>query len=333
MRRRAFVQLAAGAAVAAPGAARAQPKTMKVIGQLNGGVGITPDTEADWKPYLDAAREALGENGYILGQNVTIEWRSADGHYDRLPALAADLVARKVDLIETNGNIGALAAKAATSTIPIVFNSVSRPVENGFIASLARPGGNMTGVTNFGGELAPKYLDLLLELIPNASKFGLLVNQDFPKATEYFIRNVGEAVKAKGLKLTVQKASTASEIDAAFAAFAEAKPDALVITADVFYLQQVRQLVALAAHHALPAIYYNIRYPRAGGLICYGIDEVAMFGRAFYYAGKILNGADPAEMPVERPAKFLLGVNLKTAAQLGLTVPASILAQATEVIE
>jgi putative ABC transport system substrate-binding protein len=200
------------------------------------------------------------------------------------------------------------------------------------VASLARPGGNITGVTDFGLQTSSKYLDLLAELIPDARTIGLLVNPAFPTVAELFIQDIGAATSANSMTLSVQKASTEGEIDAAFTAFAQARPNALIVGDDVFFLQQVQQLVTLASRHAIPAIYYNIQYPRAGGLICYGIDQVAAFGRAFAYVGRILNGVNPAEMPVERPTKFILVVNLKAAKALGLTVPQSILAKATEVI-
>jgi len=332
MKRRDLMTILGGAAMV-PTATRAQQKTMRVVGILNPHPAITAATAARWKPYLDAMHLALAESGYVEGQNVRLEWRSADGQYDRLPALAVELVSQKVDVIEVISSIGARAAKNATSTIPIVFNSVDHPVETGLVASLARPGGNITGTTDFSGQLAPKFLDLLTELLSPTKTIGLLVNSGYPAASEYFTRNVGEAVSAKGMNLTVQKAGTPAEIDAAFVAFALAKPDALIVSADAFFLAQSDQLVALASRYALPTIYYNVAYPRAGGLICYGVDEVAVFGRAFYYVGKILNGANPAEMPVERPTKFLLVINLKTAKALGLTVPQSLLAQATEVIE
>jgi putative ABC transport system substrate-binding protein len=325
--------MTAGAAIAAPGPGRAQQTTMKVIGQLNPGVSPSPANVADWKPYLDAMHQALGENGYVEGQNVRIVWLAAEGHYDRLPALAAELVARKVDVIETNSTVGALIAKAATSTIPIVFNGVGDPVARGVVASLARPGGNITGTTDFAGDLASKFLDLLSELVPGARTIGLLVHPGLPAVAELYIRMIGAAAGAKGINISAQKAATEEEIDAAFVSFSQVKPDALIVQADVFFLTQRDRFVALTARYAIPTIYYNVQYPRAGGLICYGVDEVAVFGRAFYYVGKILNGANPAEMPVERPTKFILAVNLKAAAQLGLTVPPSILAQATEVIE
>jgi putative tryptophan/tyrosine transport system substrate-binding protein len=196
-----------------------------------------------------------------------------------------------------------------------------------------RPGGNITGATDFASALAPKFLDVLTELVPGASVIGLLVNPAISSIAEFMVRTIGEAARAKGANISVRNAATEAEIDDAFASFANAKPDALIVSADVFFLQQVQQLVALASRHAIPTIYYNVQYPRAGGLICYGVDEVAVFGRAFAYVGKILNGANPAEMPVERPTKFLRVINLKAAKALNLTVPQSILAQATEVIE
>jgi putative ABC transport system substrate-binding protein len=307
LKRRNLLSSLGGAVIVAPVAARAQQKTMRVVGILSPHPAITAATEAFWKPYLDAMHQALGESGYVEGQNVRLEWRSAEGHYDRLPGLAAELVSQKVDVIEAISNVGARAAKSATSAIPIVFNSVDHPVENGLVASLARPGGNITGATDFSGQLATKFLDLLSGLLPHAKTIGLLVNPDAPSAAEYFIRNVGEAVSAKGMNLAVQSASTEAEIDAAFVSFAQAKLDGLIVSADAFFLARHDQTVGLASRHSIPTIYYNVVYPRGGGLISYGVDEVAVFGRAFYYVGKILNGANPAEMPIERPTKFILG--------------------------
>jgi putative ABC transport system substrate-binding protein len=330
MKRRNLITGLGGAALMAPVAARAQQKPMRVIGSLNPGMSSVPT--AVKKPYLDALHQGLSESGYIVGQNVEIEWRFAEGQYDRLPTLAAQLVSHNVDVIETNSLLGARAAKNATSTVPIVFNAVPNPVEAGLIASLARPGGNITGVTNFSSQLVPKFFDLLCELVPGASTVGLLVNPDAP-AAEFFIREVGEAARVKGITLSVRKARTENEIDVAFRSFAEGKIDALIVVADLFFLNSLDEFVALTSRHAIPTIYYNVQYPRAGGLISYGVDEVAVFGRAFACVGKILNGTNPAEMPVERPTKFILVVNLKAAKALGLTVPQSILAQATEVIE
>jgi putative ABC transport system substrate-binding protein len=293
MKRRNLITGLGGAALMAPVAARAQQKPMRVIGILSPHPAITAATEPFWKPYLAAMHRALGECGYVEGQNLRLEWRCAEGHYDRLPTLAAELVSLKVDVIEAISNIGARAAKNATSTIPIVFNAIDRPVETGIVASLARPGGNITGATDFSGQLAPKFLDLLSELLPHAKTIGLLVNPGIPSAAEYFIRNVGEAVSARGMNLAVQAAITEGEIDAAFVLFAEAKPDALIVSADAFFLSRAPQLVALSSHHGIPTIYYNVVYPRGGGLICYGVDEVEVFGRAFAQVGKILNGANP----------------------------------------
>jgi putative tryptophan/tyrosine transport system substrate-binding protein len=333
MQRREFVQLASGAALMAPVAAYAQQKAVPVVGILNTLPAPSPATATTWKPYLDALRQGLSESGYVEGQNVALQWRFAEGHYERLPALAADLVARKVNVIETNGFVGAQAAKNATSTVPIVFSAVGDPVGDGLIASLARPGGNITGVTDFALQLAPKFLDLLSDLVPGVSRIGLLVNPAIPSPAELFIQNVGEGARTKGLNLAVEKASTEAEIDAAFAALAQAKTDALIVAGDAFFLSKNDRIVALAARYAIPTIFYNVLFPRRGGLIAYGVDEVDVFGGAFVCVGKILNGANPAEMPVERPTRFKLVINLRTAKELGLTVPQSILGSADEVIE
>ncbi len=328
MNRRELILLLGGA-LTAPRALRAQQKAMPVIGVLG---SASPRGGAASAPSVTALRQGLSETGYVEGQNLAIEYRSAEGHYDRLPALAADLVGRKVDVIATSGGASsALAAKAATSTIPIVFVAAD-PVGVGLVASLARPGRNLTGFSILSSELTPKRLELLSELVPQARVIALLVNQNSPSA-ERLIGDVQEAARAKGVQLPILRASTESEIDAAFASLIELHAGGLVVAADPFLSNRREQLVALAARHAVPAIYIERQGVEAGGLISYGMSFAAAFRQAGIYVGRILKGAKPADLPVQQPTTFELIVNLKTAAALGLTVPPSILARADEVIE
>jgi putative ABC transport system substrate-binding protein len=300
---------------------------MPLIGYLN---GTSPGPAA---PFVAAFRQGLSETGYVEGQSVAIDYRWAEGDYDRLPAMAADLVGRKVDLIAASGGpASALAAKSATSIIPIVFVSGDDAVAAGLVASLARPGGNLTGVSFLDVELMPKRLDLLSELVPQAGVICLLVNPTNPNA-ERVMRDVQEAARMKGVQLPIQKARTESEIDAAFATLVQLKAGALVVGADAFFNSRREQLVALASRHQVPAIYEWREFPASGGLISYGTSIAAVYRQVGLYAGKILNGAKPADLPVEQPTTLELVVNLKTAKALGLTVPPSILARADEVIE
>ena len=284
-------------------------------------------------PFMAAFRQGLSETGYVEGQNVAIEYRWAEGHYDRLPALAADLVGRKVDVIAASGApTSALAAKSATSTIPIVFTAVSDPVVRGVVASLARPGGNLTGFSIMGTELVPKRLQLLCELVPQARLMAVLLNPDIEIA-EDVVKAVQEAAGARGVQVHVLKATTEREIDAAFATLVDLHADALLVGDDPFFTSQRDQLVALASRHAVPAIYQWRDFAVVGGLISYGVSLKTLYHLAGIEAGKILKGAKPADLPVEQPAVFELVINLKTAKALGLTVPPSILARADEVIE
>jgi putative ABC transport system substrate-binding protein len=327
MRRREFAQLAAGTAMAWPLAARAQQKAVPLIGYLS---GVSPGPNA---PFVAAFRQGLSGAGFVEGQTVAIEYRWADGIYGRLPKLAADLVGQKVDLIVASGGIAsALAAKNASSTIPIVFLSGDDPVAAGLVSSLARPGNNLTGVSFLVVELNAKRLELLSEQVPQAKVIALLVNPNNPSA-EGVIRKVQEAAQAKGVQLPILKAGTESEIDAAFASLVRLHAGALVIGNDPFLNSQREQLVALASRHGIPAIYEGREAVVAGGLISYGASFTSVYRQLGIYAGKILRGAKPGDLPVEQPTKFELVINLSTAKALGLTLPQSTLMRADEVIE
>ena len=326
MRRRKFVALLGGVA-AWPFAARAQQKAMPVIGVLSTG---SPGVSSE---LFMAFRQGLSEAGYVEGQNLAIEYRWAEGNYDRLPALAADLVGRKVDLIMASSPPSALAAKSATSTIPIVFRGGGDPVGGGLVASLARPGGNLTGVSFVPNELTAKRLELLSELVPQAGVIALLVNPTSGANTERVIRDVQEAARTKGLQLHVLKASSESEIDTAFASLVQLHAGALVVGADPFLSGRREQLVALASRHAVPAIYAWREFAASGGLISYGASLTAAYRLVGTYAGKVLKGAKPADLPVQQPTTFELVINRKAAKALGLEVPPALVARADEVIE
>jgi putative ABC transport system substrate-binding protein len=327
MKRRDFITLLGGAA-AWPLAARAQQKAMPVIGFLS------PGSQSGSGPFTAAVSQGLSEAGYVEGQNLVIEYRWAENNYERLPSLAADLVGRRVDLIVATAGASSLAAKNATSTIPIVFWGVSDPVGLGLVASLARPGGNVTGFGNLVSELTPKRLELLSELVPQAKVFALLINPNSPtKLSEPLIADLGEAARAKEVRLAVLKAGTEGEIDAAFTTLVELHAGGLVVAGDPFFNSRREQLLAQAARHAVPASYPWRDFAAAGGLISYGINNIIVWRQTGIYAGRILKGPTPADLPVQQPTTFELVVNLKTANALGLTVPPSILARATDVIE
>jgi putative ABC transport system substrate-binding protein len=320
------LMLLLGGAMTAARALRAQQKAMPVIGFL--GSSAPRPTE----PWIAAFRQGLSETGYVEGQNLAIEYRWAESRYDRLPALAADLVHRNVDVIATGGTPAALAAKSATQTIPIVFMGVGDPVGSGLVASLARPGGHLTGISEMTTDLMSKRLELLSELVPQAQVIALLVNPNIA-ITEGVIREVQAAAGATGVQLPILKAGTESEIDAAFAALGKLNAGELVIGPDAFFSSRREQLVALLSRDAVPAIYHLREFAVAGGLITYGAGLTAVFRQAGIYTGRILKGEKPADLPVQQPTRFELVINLKTANALGLTVPPSILSRADEVIE
>ena len=327
MRRRELIALLGGAA-AWPLAARAQQKEMPVIGFLSSG-NASPGPNS---PVVAAFRQGLSDTGYLEGQNVAVEYRWAEGRYDQLPALAADLVGRKVDLIVTAGTPGIQAAKSATSTIPIVFVGSGDPVGQGIVASMARPSGNLTGFSVFGNEMMLKRLDLLSELVPQAGVIALLINPNNP-VSERQTRDVQEAARAKGLQIAIVKAGSESEIDAAFTSLVQRHAGALVVQEESFLNSRREQLVALAARSAVPAIYQLRSFAASGGLVSYGINYTAVFRQAGDYAGRILKGEKPTDLPVQQPTTFELVINLKTAKALGLTVPQSLFARADELIE
>ena len=326
MNRREFITLLGGAA-AWPLASSAQQPAMPAIGFLN-------SLRQSDRPNLQAAfRRGLSEAGYVDGRNVTIESRFAENQHDRLPALAADLVGRKVAVIAaTGGGASILAAMAATKTIPIVFTTGGDPVQQGYVASLNRPGSNVTGVSWFANLVTGKGLGLLHELVPNAAVIALLVNPRLPETAR--MEGEGrEAARSLGLQLLILNASIPGEIDASFATMRQQRVGALLVGADPFLSSRYQQIVALAARDAIPAMYSNREAIEEGGLVSYGNDTADGYRRAGVYVGRILNGASPADLPIEQAIKFELVVNVKTAKAIGLTIPETFLARADKVIE
>jgi len=326
--RRAFITLLGGAAAARPLAARAQQGAMPVIGFLD---SRSPDALTD---RLRGFRQGLKDTGYVEGENVTIVFRWAENQFDRLPVLAAELVRRRVAVIATSGGPAvAFSAKAATTTIPIVFTVGEDPVRLGLVASLARPDGNLTGINFLVGELTTKRLELLRELVPAATRVALLVNPTQATNTESTLRDVASDARAMGLQIQVLNASTSREIDAAFATIVRERPDALFVGNDAFFNARRVQLALLAGRHGVPAIYSDRELAEAGGLMTYGSNIVNTYRQVGVYAGRILKGAKPADLPVVQSTKFELVINAQTARMLGLTMPDKLLATADEVIE
>jgi ABC-type uncharacterized transport system substrate-binding protein len=327
IRRRQFITLLGGAAAAWPLAARAQQPAMPVVGLLD---PRSPDAMAD---RLRAFRLGLKEVGYVEGENVTIIYRFAEDQYDRLPELAAELVRRQVTVIAASATQAALAAKPATTTTPIAFIANQDPVRLGLVASLARPGGNLTGINLFSGELAAKRLDLLHDLLPRAVRVAVLVNPADATNTASTLRDVEAAARAIGLQVQVLNASTSREINAAFENVGRDRPDALSVGPDTFLIARRSQVVQLAAFHRLPAVYPVRDFVEAGGLMSYGANIADVFRQLGIYAGRILKGAKPADLPVVQSSKFELVINAETARMLSLAVPPMLLARADEVIE
>jgi putative ABC transport system substrate-binding protein len=327
MRRRKFIALLGGTVAVWPRVARAQQPAMPVIGFLS-------SNRADAIPQFTAAfLEGLSAAGFVDGKNVVIEYHWADAHLERVPALTLDLVRRRVNVLFTSGgDVPILVAKGATTTIPIVFVTASDPVAMGFVASLNRPGGNITGVTFIAGELGPKRVELVRELVPKAAAIGLILNPDIPNA-ELDASEMQGAARRLGLQTHVLRASSDQDIGVALAKFAELKIDALLVIPDPSFQSRRDLFARLVTHHAIPTIYYSREYVAAGGLVSYGASFIGAFRQAGNYIGRVLRGAKPAEMPVEQPTKFELAINLKTAKALGLTVPHSLLTRADEVIE
>jgi putative ABC transport system substrate-binding protein len=326
VRRREFITLVAGAA-AWPLAARAQQAGLPVVGFIRVG-----SAEANAR-YAAAFRKGLNETGYVEGQNVTVEYHWLEGQHDRLPALMADLVRRQVAVIATPGTIPTLAAKAATATVPIVFGVGEDPVRLGLVASLARPGGNATGINFFVNELTTKRLGLLHELVPKATRIALLINPSNTSSAEATLKEVPQAARALGLQLQVFKAAAISEINAVFGVLAREPADALFLAGDAFYASRRVQLVTLAARERMPMTGSVRELVEAGALMSYGTDIADSFRQVGAYTGNILKGTKPADLPVVQSTKFELVINLQTAKALGLDVPAKLLARADEVIE
>jgi putative ABC transport system substrate-binding protein len=327
MNRREFITLIGGAAAAWPLAARAQQPAMPVIGFVN------PTSAQSFARPLSAFLKGLGETGYVEGRNVAIEYRWAENRNDRLPAMVADLVRRQVSVIAATSTPAAVAAKAATTTIPIVFEIGSDPIQLGLVASLSRPGGNITGATQLVQEVTPKMLELLHELLPTAHVMALLVNPTSPALAQTNTSKVLAAAHTLGLELHVLNASSERDFDGVFARLIELRAGGLVIGAEAFFTSHSEQLAALAAHYGVPTIYKGREFAAAGGLMSYGSDITDSYRLAGIYTGRVLKGAKPADLPVQQATKIELYINLKTARALGINVPLPVSGRADEVFE
>lgn len=328
MRRRELISMVGGATAMWPVRARAQQASLPVIGFLN------PASPEGWSAdRLRGFRQGLKETGFVEGENVAIDYRWANNQLDRLPALAAELVRRKVAVIATTAPPSAFAAKAATTAIPIVFVLAEDPVRLGLVASLARPDSNLTGVNFLSAELAAKRLELLHEAVAAVTRVAVLVNPANATITESALRELEPAARAMGLKVQILEAGTSRDINAAFATFAQVRPDALFVNGDAFFGSRIIQLVNLISRHAIPAIFALREYAQAGGLMSYGADLANAFREAGVYAGRILKGAKPSDLPVLQSSKFELVINAETARMLGVSIPPALLARADEVIE
>jgi putative tryptophan/tyrosine transport system substrate-binding protein len=325
--RRQFISALGGAAVAWPLGAQAQRPTMPVVGFLHLG---SADASVG---FAAAFRKGLNETGYVEGENVTVEYHWLEGQYDRVPALVADLVRRRVAVIATLNAASALVAKAATATIPIVFGVGGDPVQLGLVASLARPGGNATGINFFASEVVAKRLRLLRDLVPKALRIAVLLNPANASIAEPTLRDVQQAAPTLGLQIQILNASTIGEIDAAFATFVHERPDALFVAPDAFFVSRRGQFATLTARDRIPTAYAASDYVAAGGLMSYGTDFADSFHQVGVYTGNILKGANPADLPVLQSTKFEFVINLQTARALGIEVPPSLLSVADEVIE
>jgi putative tryptophan/tyrosine transport system substrate-binding protein len=326
MTRRAFITLLGGAAAAWPLAARAQQSVLPVIGVLSS------TTAKDWAPLLAAFLQGLGDAGVVVGRDVAIEYRWAEGQYDRLPALAAELIHRQVSLIAALTTPAAVAAKAATDTIPIVFTTIGDPVQIGLVASLSRPGGNTTGVTYLNVEVGPKLLELLHEMVPSAAAMAALVNPTNPNAKS-MLGSLHGAARTLGLELQILNASTDGDIDAAFASLGQLRVDGLIITSDAFLITREEALAERALRENIPVISQTRAFAARGGLMSYTGAVFDVYRQAGVYTGRVLKGERPADLPVQQTTKLELIVNLRTAKALGLEIPATLLARADEVIE
>ena len=327
MRRREFIRLIGSVAAIWPLAARAQQSAMPVVGFVNAA------SPKGYAPLLSAFLKGLSEAGFVDGHNVSIEYRWAEGRVDQLPAMVADLVHRRVAVIAATGTPAALAVRAATTTIPTVFETAADPVRLGLVASLNQPGANVTGVTSLLMVVGSKRLELLHELVPTARVMALLVNPANPNVAEINSKELEAAARTLGLELHVLNASTEGDLDAAFTKLAQLHAGGLVISPDPFFTSQSEQLAALTIHHAVPTIHYNPEFVAAGGLLSYGAGSADAYRQAGNYTGRVLKGEKPTDLPIQQATKVELHINLKTAKALGITFPESILQRADAVIE